>query len=50
MNKINNKKQTHRYREQTDNRHSEGGWGLGEKDEGIAQRKGKKVSWAQTAA
>ena len=41
--KTSRKQQTHRYREQTDSCRRGGGWGLGEKGEGIKQKKTTKL-------
>ena len=39
INEQTKQKQTHRYGEQTEGGHVEGGWGLSEKDEGIKKQK-----------
>ena len=47
QNKLTKWRQSHGYKEQTGSCQRGGGWGLGEKDEGIKQRKKKKDSWTQ---
>ena len=40
-------KQTHRHREQTDGRQRGGGWGLGEKGEGIEKYRAVVTEWSR---